>query len=109
MHFTNNHMHFTTSMAGAICVMHIWAAAVAAAAGATCAAWARQGFPCGAARYAPYRTTISSDVLERLRQLAARVKAGPGDAGPALAAEAEELLRDVEALQGALNPGELQE
>ncbi|KAI7842251.1 hypothetical protein COHA_003892 [Chlorella ohadii] len=106
MHFTNNHMHFTTSMAGAI-----WAAAAAAAAGATCAAWARQGFPCGAARYAPYGTAISSDVLERLRQLTARVKAGLGDAGPAsvLAAEAEELLRDVEALQGALNPGELQE
>ena len=53
-----------------------------------------------------------SSVVERLRQLAARVAEGPGsDAGAALAAEAEaeELLRDVEALQGALNPGELQE
>ena len=53
-----------------------------------------------------------SSVIERLLQLAARVKAGPGGeegAAQALAADAEELLRDAEAFQGTLGPGELQE
>lgn len=53
-----------------------------------------------------------TSVVERLRQLAARVAEGPGsDAGAAsaLAAEAEQLLRDTEAVRGALNPVELQE
>ncbi len=53
-----------------------------------------------------------SSVIERLRQLAARVKAGPGGdegAAQALAADAEELMREAEAFRGPLGPGELQE